>query len=92
MFNHRPAGEDPYFANEEPDAEFWADNWFSNSLAYLSKKFLPEWCATEDHWTIKFMDVFYASCICCLFFRGIIVGAALGSTLTALALYALLLL
>lgn len=70
MFKYRPDGTDP--------DEFWADNWASNALAYLSQKFVPSWCKSEDHWTMWFMDLLYASCSCCLSFRFFIFGGLVG--------------
>lgn len=82
MFRFRP----------EDENEFWTDNWYSNSLAFLSKRFLPTWCQTEQHWTVSFMDRFWTDCACCLFNRGIVAGFVISSILWALIAAALTLL
>lgn len=74
MFKYRPTGE-----ADGTNEEFWADNWFSNALAYLSKRVIPAWCQSEEHWTVKFMDLFWTDCACCLFYRGIVVGYLTGA-------------
>ena len=64
MFNYRPQDED----------DDWEDNAVSNALAYLSDKLLPSWCKTSNHWTMRLALFFWASCPCCLFYRGACFG------------------
>jgi hypothetical protein len=60
------------------DTGDWANNGMSNIMAWASRVFLPSWCDAPGHWTSRFMKYFQTSCPCCLFFRGISVGLALG--------------
>ena len=61
----------------------WEDNWLSNLLAYVSYKFLPNWCQTPEHWTSRVTQYLFTDCPCCILFRGLSIGFIIGSTLTA---------
>lgn len=75
------------------DAEFedgpnvldWEDTAGSNALAWASSTFLPRWCQTEEHWSAKVMNYFWAECACCLFWRGATVGLMAGIIVGLLA-------
>lgn len=54
----------------------WEDNWISNTFAWASARFVPEWCQTEEHWTSRTALYLFTDCPCCLFWRGLTVGAA----------------
>jgi hypothetical protein len=71
-FNYRPdhTGED-----EPMD---WEDNAVSNAMAWVSDRLFPRWCKSQEHWTNKVADYFWAQCACCLFFRGVLAGVAIG--------------
>jgi len=56
----------------------WEDNWLSNSMAWTSKTFLPNWCQTADHWSSRFTNYFWAECPCCNAWRGLAIGAMIG--------------
>lgn len=64
---------------EGGDELVWEDNWLSNSMAWFTDTFLPNWCKVEDHWTVSVLNYFYAECACCLLFRGITVGMFIGA-------------
>lgn len=63
---------------ENPEELDWEDNPVSNTMAWLSDALVPSWCETEFHWTTRVLDMFWTTCACCLFYRGIALGAALG--------------
>ena len=69
MFKFRPT-DDP---RSEPD-EYWADNALSNALAFLSARVTPNWCHAEEHWTARVTEHLFATCACCLLFRGFTLG------------------
>lgn len=60
----------------------WEDNWLSNMMAWISYKFLPRWCQTEEHWTSRTTQFLFTDCPCCLLFRGISIGLFLGMSLS----------
>lgn len=65
-----------------PDAEdHWEDNWLSNAMAWVSEKLFPDWCKNSNHWTVRLVLYLWADCSCCLFFRGVAVGAIVGLAL-----------
>lgn len=61
---------------DEPDE--WADNWLSNLMAWASQVLFPAWCQTPEHWTARVAEYLFTSCPCCLVFRGLVIGVALG--------------
>jgi Protein of unknown function (DUF418) len=69
MFNFRPEDDPRNTLNDD-----WADNALSNSLAFLSAKLIPNWCQAEGHWTASLTAYLFASCACCLLFRGLTLG------------------
>jgi hypothetical protein len=71
-FKHRPA----------PGEDNWENNWVSNAMAWGSQTLLPKACKNPGAWHIKFMVLFWAECSCCLFYRGVVVGAVLSAALT----------
>lgn len=74
-WNYRPehrAGFDP------AEDEEWEDNGISNALAYASQTVTPNWCASAEHWTVRLVLYLWADCSCCLFYRGVTLGLALG--------------
>ena len=81
-FKYRPGPPDP----NDDETDEWADNWLSNSMAWASRTFVTDWCETPEHWTSKLEDYFHTSCPCCLFIRGIFVGAFLIIFLDMLAI------
>lgn len=60
------------------DEDAWEDNWLSNSMAWASDKFMPNWCEREGHWTVKLTMFLWAECPCCHFFRGVSLGFLAG--------------
>ena len=83
-----PAG-DP----SEPDSPVeWEDNWLSNTMAYVSHKFLPNWCQTPEHWTSRVTQYLFTDCPCCILFRGLSIGFIFGSSLMTLVVSVLFLL
>jgi hypothetical protein len=76
MFRFRP----------QVEGEYWTNNWFSNAMAYISKTVFPLYCQTEEHWTVRFMDLFWTDCACCLFIRGIVIGYLFGLAVAILAI------
>lgn len=77
-----PAG-DP--TQDEGPVE-WADNSLSNTLAYVSHRFLPRWCQTPSHWTAKLTAYLFTDCPCCLLFRGLVIGAVVTLMLLSVVL------
>lgn len=61
--------------SDDPD---WEDNAVSNSMAWASDTVVPKWCKEDGHWTFKVTKPLWAECTCCLTFRGVIIGLALG--------------
>jgi len=45
-----------------------------------SEKLMPSWCQDATHWTSKVVDYLWPwnDCGCCLFFRGVTIGACIG--------------
>src|SRR5262245_44355955 len=62
----------------------YADNPLSNSLAFLSRTFVPSWCNTPIHWTASLTDYLFTDCPCCLLFRGLFIGFLVSSFLFSL--------
>lgn len=58
----------------------YADNWLSRLLYKASKRVTPMWCQSENHWTARITSALFTDCPCCLLFRGLAVGFALGIT------------
>jgi hypothetical protein len=75
-WNHRPNWE-PMYDGDEPE-ESWEDNWLSNSMAWFSETFMPNWCQSPDHWTVKIVLYLWADCSCCLSWRFFSLGAIFG--------------
>lgn len=61
--------------------EDWADNGLSNFMAWAAARALPRWCAAEGHWTVRLTHLLWADCPCCLGFRFLVIGTAVGFTL-----------
>jgi hypothetical protein len=81
-------GDLPQADPSEPDSPVeWADNWLSNTMAYVSHKFLPSWCQTEDHWTSRVTQYLFTDCPCCLLFRGFTIGGCAGLLAGALLVF-----
>lgn len=59
----------------------WADNRVSNTFAWVSYRFLPGWCESDDHWTSRATQYLFTDCPCCLFFRGVVVGLIIDAPL-----------
>lgn len=70
----------------DPHDKDWADNCVSNAMAGASNRLVPSWCDTPSHWTSRVSNIFWTDCPCCLFFRGVIVGAIIGFTLVGITL------
>ena len=64
----------------------WEDNWLSNSMAWVSHKLLPNWCQHEDHWTARVTQYLFTDCPCCMLFRGLTIGFAVGISFLAMTL------
>jgi len=62
----------------------WEDNALSNFMAWVSYRFLPTWCQTPDHLTSRFTQYLFTDCPCCLFWRGLTIGYAVGGVFGAL--------
>lgn len=74
---------------ENPDVDDWEDNSLSNTMAWASDKVLgSQFCGDPDGWPVRLVNYLWADCSCCLFFRGVAVGAvttiAVGLLLTAI--------
>lgn len=69
-----------YRPREDLEELEWEDNWVSNFMAWASDNTLPEdMCEGDEewqHWSSKIANYFWAECSCCLFFRGVFLGAA----------------
>lgn len=81
----RPA-DDPRNAAVEGDPNpggptEWEDNALSNLFAHASYKLVPTWCQTPEHFTSKLTQYLFTDCPCCLFWRGIVVGAVIGGAI-----------
>ena len=68
----------PWKYRPQKDELDWEDNAISNSIAWLSRKLTPRWCASDDHWSVKMTGYLWAECPCCLSLRWVVVGALLG--------------
>lgn len=62
----------------------WEDNWLSNSMAFISHRFLGSWCQTPEHWTARITQYLFTDCPCCLLFRGFSIGGLIGLCLGAM--------
>ena len=56
----------------DPLVDDWSDNALSNAMAYFSPS---GWCQDEEHWTARLTDRLFASCPCCMLFRGLSIGS-----------------
>lgn len=76
-FRYRPpeAKLDHDMGEEGTEETDWEDTALSNSLAWASATFVPNWCQTKQHWTQRFADQLFTTCPCCMIFRGITIGA-----------------
>lgn len=75
----RPSDLEP-FGDPDPDGPVeWEDNWLSNNMAWVSHRFLPNWCQTPQHWTSRIAQQLWTDCPCCLLFRGIVIGIVIGT-------------
>lgn len=87
-WHYRPdMGDHEFELDQEPES--WEYNVISNTMAWVSDTFWPAACKSPDHWTVRFVLYLWADCACCLFFRGVAVGAlpgALVGTLVGLLL------
>ena len=61
-----------------PEDLDWEDNAISNTMAWASHKFLPNWCSSEHHWTSRVTGYLWTECYCCSSFRWLMVGGLLG--------------
>jgi hypothetical protein len=52
--------------------------WVERVFTWGNETFFPDWCKEEDHWTFKFLDLMWIDCPCCLLYRGVFVGLAIG--------------
>ena len=72
----------PAFGDPDPDGPVqWEDNWLSNTMAWVSHKFLPAWCQTPEHWTSRLAQTLWTDCPCCLLWRGLTLGFMVGFAL-----------
>ena len=62
----------------------WEDNPLSNAIAASSFYLLPKWCQTPEHFATRFMDYFYTTCPCCMFYRGLLIGAIIATIPSAI--------
>lgn len=60
----------------EPEYKNNVDKFFT----LASEALIPSWCQNEEHWTSKVVDYLWPwnDCGCCLFFRGVTIGACIG--------------
>jgi hypothetical protein len=90
---HFRPGDIPLGDPTEDGPVEWEDNRLSNTMAWVSYKFLPSWCKTPEHWTSHVTQHLFTDCPCCLLFRGltigVLVGMFLGMMLTAIFVMAL---
>ena len=67
---------------EAPDDIEWEDNAISNFMAWFSQlPPLEPMCNEKEYLSSRFANYFYTSCPCCLFYRGLIIGAFISSVL-----------
>ena len=66
----------------------WEDNPLSNAIAAISFYLFPKACQTPEHFTTRFMDYFYTTCPCCMFYRGLFIGAVIVTLPAAILLLA----
>ena len=52
----------------------WEDNALSNAMAATSYYLFPKMCQSPEHWSTRFVDHFFTSCPCCMFYRGLTIG------------------
>jgi len=68
----------------KPDDD-WADNWLSNFMAWISQQGpLEPMCDNETRLSTKISEYFFATCPCCLFYRGVVIGSFLSLILWGL--------
>jgi len=53
----------------------WEDNAVSNAMAAVSFYVTPKACQTPEHFSSRFANLFYTTCPCCMFYRGLTVAA-----------------
>lgn len=89
-FKYRPA--EPVDSDDGIPDE-WADNWLSNSMAWMSQQwpFEPA-CNTPEHWTSRLTAYLWTDCPCCLLIRGVVLGVftIIALEILAGAMYALM--
>lgn len=69
----------PFFFRPLPNADIeWADNWFSNVLAWAATQIFPRWCMMPDHWSVKVTELLWTDCPCCLGLRFMTLGLCAG--------------
>jgi len=59
----------------------WEDNALSNAFAATSFYLFPKACQSPDHPSTRFVDYFFTSCPCCMFYRGFFIGALISTLL-----------
>ena len=80
------------FGDPDPESQVqWEDTPLSNTMAWFSHKYLPSWCQTPEHWTSRMAAHLWTDCPCCLFYRGVTIGLAIGTVPGAVLLIVLLL-
>lgn len=77
-FRFRPPDQDDV-DHDGKTVDDWENNRLSNFLAWASATFVPNWCQTPEHWTTRFANSLFTTCPCCMIFRGLSLGFALGS-------------
>ena len=90
---HFRPGDIPLGDPTEDGPVEWEDNWLSNTMAWVSYKFLPSWCKTPEHWTSHVTQHLFPGLSCCALFSrphgGTAIGMFLGMMLTAIFVMAL---
>jgi hypothetical protein len=51
---------------------------------WLAKRFIPTWCKSEDHWTVRLANELWIDCACCFGFRFAFLGFVIGAAFVAL--------
>lgn len=72
IFNHRPPCEG------QPGCESWEDNKISNAMAWSSDLIGATPLCKRESWMTKVVIYVWADCGCCLFWRGVALGACAG--------------
>lgn len=75
-----------YRPNIQQGDEDWEDNRVSNAAAWLSDSMLgKEFCGNPENLPVQVVNYLWADCACCLFYRGVLLGASVTSAIAVVA-------